>query len=64
MAFGVSGRAASDSIGSAPKEGRVQPQDVTATIFHCLGYPPETEIHDQLGRPVPISRGEVIRQAV
>ncbi len=53
---------ASDKIGGHPKDGRVQPQDLTATIFHCLGFRPETEIHDTLGRPLPISRGEVIRQ--
>lgn len=52
----------SDRIGGQPKEGRVQPPDLTATIFHCLGLRPDTEIHDALGRPVPISRGEVIRQ--
>ena len=51
-------------IGGHPRDGRVQPQDLTATVFHCLGYPPHTEIHDTLGRPLPISRGEVIRQAV
>jgi hypothetical protein len=53
---------ASDKIGGLPKEGRVQPHDVTATIFHCLGYRGDTEVHDTLGRPLPISRGEVIRQ--
>ena len=53
---------ASDAIGAYPKEGRVQPQDLTATIFHALGYDPQAEIHDTLGRPLPISRGEVIRQ--
>ena len=42
----------SDKIGGLPREGRVQPQDLTATIFHCLGYPPHTEIHDTLGRPL------------
>jgi hypothetical protein len=53
---------ASDKTGGLPKEGRVQPQDLTATIFHSLGFRPDTEIHDALGRPLPISRGEVIRQ--
>jgi hypothetical protein len=52
----------SDRVGGFPRDGRVQPQDVTATIFHALGYEPDTEIHDNLGRPLPISRGEVIRQ--
>jgi hypothetical protein len=52
----------SDKIGGMPREGRVPPQDLTATIFHALGYHPDTEIRDALGRPLPISRGEVIRQ--
>jgi hypothetical protein len=53
---------ASDRIGAHPADGRVQPQDLTATILHCLGYAPDTEIHDALGRPLPLSRGQVIRQ--
>jgi hypothetical protein len=53
---------ASDGIGGHPRDGRVPPQDLSATIFHCLGYRPDTEIHDNLGRPLPISRGEVIRR--
>jgi hypothetical protein len=52
----------SDQIGGYPRDGRVAPQDLTATIFHALGYHPDTEIHDTLHRPFPISRGEVIRQ--
>jgi hypothetical protein len=52
----------SDNIGGYPRDGRVPPQDLTATIFHALGYRPDTEIHDNLGRPLPLSRGEVIRQ--
>ncbi|MGE5192440.1 MAG: DUF1501 domain-containing protein [Deltaproteobacteria bacterium] len=52
---------ASDPIAAYPRENRVQPQDLTATIFHCLGYDPQTEIYDTLGRPLPLSRGEVIR---
>ena len=51
----------SDKQGGQPKDGRVQPQDLTATILDCLGYEPNTEIHDNLGRPLPLSRGEVIR---
>jgi hypothetical protein len=53
----------SDSIGGYPKDGRVLPQDLTATIFHCLDIPPQSEIHDSLGRPLAVSRGDVIRQA-
>jgi Protein of unknown function (DUF1501) len=55
---------ASDRIGAEPRDGRVLPQDLTATIFHCLGYSPDCEIHDTLGRPQPISRGKVIEQAL
>ena len=55
---------ASDAIGGHPRDGRVQPQDLTATIFHCLGFSPHAEIQDGLGRPLPLSRGEVIRAAV
>ena len=52
---------ASDRIGGYPKEGRVLPEELTATIFHLLGHDPHTEIHDPQGRPLAISRGQVIR---
>jgi hypothetical protein len=52
---------ASDRIGAYPREGRVRPEDLSATIFHCLGHRPQAEFHDPLGRPYPISRGEVLR---
>jgi Protein of unknown function (DUF1501) len=52
---------ASDAMGAYPASGRVQPQDLTATIFHCLGLDPHSEIRDTLGRPIPISRGNIIR---
>jgi hypothetical protein len=39
----------------------VRPEDLSATIFHCLGHRPQAEFHDPLGRPYPISRGEVLR---
>jgi hypothetical protein len=53
---------ASDKIGGYPKDGLVRPQDLTATILHCLGHPPDTEVQDTLGRPIAISRGRVIHQ--
>jgi hypothetical protein len=53
---------ASDRIGAFPRDGLVTPPDLTATILHCLGIPPATEIHDHLGRPVPVSRGAILRQ--
>jgi hypothetical protein len=51
----------SDKQGGYPRDGRVAPQDLTATLLHSLGYEPHTEIRDPLGRPLAISRGEVIR---
>lgn len=53
---------ASDRDAAYPVEGAVSPADVTATIFHCLGYTPETELHDNTGRPFPVSRGRVISE--
>ena len=55
---------ASDEQAAYPKDRIVRPQDVTATIFHCLGYSPDTELRDTLDRPLPISRGEVIEEIV
>ncbi len=52
---------ASDKIAAYPKDGVVNPQDFTATIFHTLGIPLETEMIDSLGRPLPITRGEVVK---
>ena len=50
----------SDRIGAYPRDGLVRPEDLLATVFHCLGHAPATEYLDPLGRPHPISRGEVI----
>jgi hypothetical protein len=53
---------ASDKLGAYPQDGLVKPEDITATILHCLGISPETEIHDALGRPFSASRGNVLAQ--
>ena len=52
---------ASDSIAGHPRDGRVLPPGLLATIFHGLGYGPDTEFSDNFGRPMPVSRGDVIR---
>jgi hypothetical protein len=51
---------ASDPTGAFPKDDPCRPDDITATVFHALGLDPETEIRDQLGRPMPISAGQPI----
>lgn len=52
---------ASDNLGAYPRQGLVRPEDLTATMFHCLGFSPDTEFHDNQNRPYAISRGQVIR---
>lgn len=52
---------ASDKLGAYPRHGRVLPEDLTATIYHALGVDPAANVHDMLGRPHAISRGEMIR---
>jgi hypothetical protein len=52
---------ASDRTGAYPIDKAVRPDDVTATVFHALGFDPDTVVRDQLDRPVPISAGAPIR---
>jgi hypothetical protein len=52
---------ASDRQGAYPLEGRVEPQDLAATIFHCLGFAPSTELKDRFGRPLAITNGTPIQ---
>lgn len=51
----------SDRQGGYPLDGRVEPQDLSATVFHCLGIDPETTIRDPFGRPLAITTGQPIR---
>lgn len=53
---------ASDAIGGEPRSGVVRPPDLLATMLHALGISAETEIHDRLGRPLPVSRGRVLHE--
>jgi hypothetical protein len=53
----------SDRIGAFPVRGRVfTPGDISATVYHCLGIDPHTEVTDAQGRPLRISRGEPMRE--
>ena len=49
---------ASDSTGAFPADKPARPDDITATLFHALGFDPDTTMIDQLKRPVPISAGK------
>lgn len=55
---------ASDAVGGEPKDGLVRPPDLLATIFHCLGYAPETEVRDPFGRPLQIAQGRPVREVL
>lgn len=54
----------SDEHAAFPVAGRVEPRDLLATLFHCLGHSPDTELHDTEGRPHPISRGRLITEVL
>ena len=51
---------ASDASGAFPKDAPCSPDDLSATMFHCLGIDPATELRDQLDRPVPVSYGSAL----
>jgi hypothetical protein len=50
----------SDSNGAFPHSQACGPPDIHATIFQALGISPRATIHDTLGRPFPVSDGEVL----
>ena len=52
----------SDKEGGYSKEFAVEPGDLLATLYHSLGIDPQSEIHDPLNRPHPISRGRVLER--
>ncbi len=54
----------SDRIGAYPASDPVDPVDVHATVYHCMGLDPEERIHDHLRRPYPISTGRVLAPLV
>ena len=55
---------ASDPIGAYPADKPVSPADLSATIYHCLGVDPHTEVLDQNDRPMRMSEGKVIEALV
>ena len=54
----------SDRLGAYPATDAVGPWDIAATIYHCLGIPPDTEVRDRTDRPLKICRGEVIHSVL
>jgi len=50
----------SDDKGAFPRTQPCGPPDIHATIFQAMGISPRAEIRDLLGRPFPVSDGEVL----
>ncbi len=50
----------SDANGAFPHSNPCGPDDLHATVFHAMGISPRAEIHDMLGRPFPVSDGNVL----
>src|SRR5205823_3096145 len=55
MVFG-----ASDRIAAYPIDNPVDPVDIHATLYHCMGLSSDQTMNDQLNRPHPLSTGRVI----
>ncbi|MSR53028.1 MAG: DUF1501 domain-containing protein [Gemmataceae bacterium] len=54
----------SDKNAAYPAINPVTPADFTATIYHCLGIDPSGETHDQMDRPIALSKGAPIAPLV
>ncbi|HUG93275.1 MAG TPA: DUF1501 domain-containing protein [Planctomycetaceae bacterium] len=51
---------ASDNLAAYPVTPPVDPVDIQATMYRCLGVDPHTTINDHLGRPWSVSTGQVV----
>jgi hypothetical protein len=51
----------SDASAAYPAELPVSPDDLAATVFHCLGVRLDHELHDAQGRPLLLCKGKPIR---
>ena len=47
----------SDKHAAFPADNPVSPGAFAATLYHCLGVPPDAEIPDRLGRPTKVAEG-------
>jgi hypothetical protein len=54
----------SDKHGAFPADSPVSPGAFAATLYHCLGVPPDGEIPDRLGRPIRIAEGAPVAALV
>jgi hypothetical protein len=52
---------ASDRHAAYPSDRPTMPVDLAQTVYHCLGVPPDLELHDRQGRPMAVCPGQTIR---
>ncbi len=52
---------ASDHLAAYPETDRVGPEELHATIYHCLGIPPDAELRDRLNRTLFLREAEPVR---
>ncbi len=52
----------SDRYTIAVTERPVRPEDLTTTIYFALGIEGDAELHDRFGRPLPLTRGQPVRE--
>ncbi len=50
---------ASDQHAAFPTTEPIGPWDLSATMYHLLGIPPESHVHDRIGRPFILTPGRV-----
>lgn len=50
----------SDAFAAYPRDHKVDPTDLHATLYHLLGLDPRTIVHDPLGRPQTICHGRIV----
>jgi Protein of unknown function (DUF1501) len=56
---------ASDHIGAHPSQQPVTPAEIVATIYECLGVPPDLELEDRLAKPFVLAPwGTAIREVM
>jgi hypothetical protein len=51
----------SDRFAAFPATDPTHPADLAATIYHCLGVDPETQVRDRLNRPMALTEGKVVQ---
>jgi arylsulfatase A-like enzyme len=52
---------ASDRYAAYPAANPTSPDDLAATVYHCLGVDPRMQLRDSLGRPLTLCEGTPIR---